>query len=417
MHFGWKEPAALALAIGIAYGRGSVQETIPLRQLAPAVASDSNVLTEVSDVRCLSDGRVVVNDRSARRVLIFDSTLSAPIIVMANDVASTGGKYGAMPGRILAARSDTTVFVDREAGALVLISARGTLARSIAPPASTDLTGFLLAAYGQPSVDPLGRFIYRGGILRRESPTQLGPAPDSGRLSFTVFRDSSPILRADLDRRTVDTIAKLALPVATSVRMGTGGGNSISFAAYNPLPLSDDWTLLPDGTVAVVRAHDYHIDWIRSDGTTEMTPPMPFDWRRIATEEKVRIVDSVKKYFTEQLALQPPPPRPPGVRAPPPPVPFTTVDAAELPDYYPPTRAGQIRADPSGNVWILPTTSVLAGGGGLVWDVVNRRGQIAERVLLPKGRNLVGVGSGGVVYMSFSSRPGHVRLERAQVTR
>jgi hypothetical protein len=88
-------------------------------------------------------------------------------------------------------------------------------------------------------------------------------------------------------------------------------------------------------------------------------------------------------------------------------------------DYYPPVRAGQFKADREGNVWVLPSTSSLStsANAGLVWDVVNRKGEIIEHVKLPEGRNLAGFGPGGVVYMIYAPSPGRILLERARIIR
>ena len=91
------------------------------------------------------------------------------------------------------------------------------------------------------------------------------------------------------------------------------------------------------------------------------------------------------------------------------------IPAAELPDYYPPVRAGsQMRADPDGNLWILPTTSIQAKGGYL-YDVVNRKGEIVERVQFPEGRALAGFGPKGIVYMLVPTAYAWARLERARI--
>ncbi len=95
---------------------------------------------------------------------------------------------------------------------------------------------------------------------------------------------------------------------------------------------------------------------------------------------------------------------------------FTTVDATDLPDYYPPVRQGQVRADPDGHVWILPSTSA-AAKGGLLYDVVNRKGEITERVQLPPGRTLVGFGQNGTIYMHNVKSPKSGAIERAEVVR
>ena len=52
---------------------------------------------------------------------------------------------------------------------------------------------------------------------------------------------------------------------------------------------------LKAGSIALVRAHDYHIDWINADGTTASTPKMPYDWRRLTDADKQAKVDSAKR--------------------------------------------------------------------------------------------------------------------------
>ena len=88
--------------------------------------------------------------------------------------------------------------------------------------------------------------------------------------------------------------------------------------------------------------------------------------------------------------------------------------ASELPDYYPPiTRTGGIRADGRGNVWILPSTSSRSGAG-LLYDIVNRKGELFRRVRLPMGRVLQGFGADGAVYLAAYEGKSW-RLERYQL--
>ena len=72
-----------------------------------------------------------------------------------------------------------------------------------------------------------------------------------------------------------------------------------------------------------------------------------------------------------------------------------------------------IDADYDGNVWILPSTTTQAGGG-LLYDVVNRKGEVALRVRLPDGRALEGFGPNGTVYLT-SHGPNGARVERAHL--
>ena len=286
----------------------------------------------------------------------------------------------------------------------------------------------------------------------------------------------------------------------TEMSMSTADdGTSRMIAHINPLPQGDDWALLADGTIAVVRVLDYHIDFFAPDGTKSSSPKLPFDWKRITDAEKTKLVDSLKVTAKEasdramaqanagggggRFRMQ-----------------FEPVAAERLPDYVPPIRPGTTMADQDGNAWLLPMTSNIAaqiaqqiggqglgrggfpgaggfpggpGGGGiggrggagagsagagsagaggagagaggaagavaaqrdarrpagdsaagpgapralpqfqLVYDVVNRQGELVERVKLPPNRTILGFGPGGVVYLA--ARTGRsMTIEKAQ---
>ena len=48
----------------------------------------------------------------------------------------------------------------------------------------------------------------------------------------------------------------------------------------NPLPVVDEWAMVSDGSVALIRGRDYHIDWVNADGTRSSSPKIPFEWQR-----------------------------------------------------------------------------------------------------------------------------------------
>ena len=85
-------------------------------------------------------------------------------------------------------------------------------------------------------------------------------------------------------------------------------------------------------------------------------------------------------------------------------------------DYVPPIRDNSVRADRDGNIWILPNTSS-AAKGGLLYDVVNPKGELIERVQLPAERDVAGFGRGGVVFLSHRLDTTGVVLERVTVVR
>jgi hypothetical protein len=222
----------------------------------------------------------------------------------------------------------------------------------------------------------------------------------------------------------------------------------------NPLPIVDEWAVLSDGSIAIVRGRDYHIDWVRPDGTRESSPKIPFEWQRLTDEDKIAFIDSVKAARQRMAASALTPAAPGGVArgggaaggggggagggggeqriiiggpgggpggggaggaGGGPNVSF--VQPSELPDYKPPFFAGQgsVRADADGHLWVrtIPTKGV---AGGPVYDVINTKGELVERVQVPKDRLIVGFGAGGVVYLlARESGTTTTKLERATV--
>ena len=402
------------LASSMSVATVSAQSAIPVRQLGRILSSDTTVLTSISAVRQLPGGRVIVNDATRRQLVLFDSTLSKHTVI-ADTSTNSPNSYGlrGSSGGLVPYVGDSTIFIDTESQAFLIIDERGRFARVMAPTRARDMFYISSGAYGSAAFDPKGRLVYR--TVRQPPGDAFGQRDMSGKVQIVTQPDSAPILRADFDKRTVDTIAIIKSPVLKYATVSTAN-TMRQYQVVNPLPVGDEWALLPDGAIAIVRGQDYHIDWLAPDGALTSSPKMPFDWKRITLEEKQAMLDSLKRADAERVAKLPPPPPPvPGQ-----PVfanaPFVTVDVADLPDYYPAVRAGQVRADPAGRVWILPSTSA-AAKGGLLYDVVNRQGDIVERVQLPPGRTLVGFGLGGAIYMHHVKSPKSAAIERAEVLR
>jgi hypothetical protein len=245
-----------------------------------------------------------------------------------------------------------------------------------------------------------------------------------------------------MDTRTVDTIAYVRTPVQPrSVRTVRPGELALNHWYLPTLSMVDDWTITSDGTLAIVRGHDYHIDWIAPDGKVTSTPKMPFDWRKFTDDNKQHLADSILASWHVRVgearardSLNPPRPCPPnalcggtmvvimnqaegsstmiGVHDA-----FEAMPLGEMPDFYPPVRGGTVKADLDGNVWILPNTSARSTGGGIVYDVVNRKGVLVERVEMPPERSIVDFGPHGAIYTMWRDSSKVWRVERTKVVR
>jgi hypothetical protein len=105
---------------------------IPIRSVAILAATDSGLMQNITDVRELTDGRLLVNDRNRRRVVLIDRALSTAVTLIGDDPGALS-RYG-YPTRLLAGIADSSVFVDYEARALILIDPGARIVRAIAPP-------------------------------------------------------------------------------------------------------------------------------------------------------------------------------------------------------------------------------------------------------------------------------------------
>jgi hypothetical protein len=406
----------------------------PIRTLsAPRARTAEPVRNIFNDVRERRDGTLLVNDVLARRLLLLDTTL-AVLTVVRDSAAGTPTSYGPRAAPLLPFLGDSSLLVDIPSQSLLVLDAHGNTVRVMAPPAPRDVS--LLAAVSA-GVDALGRLIYRGNPTRA-SPEQRGA--DSTTIIIQAS-DSAPVLRADFITRTVDTIARLRVQgPPRSIRMTVGERVSIQ-NVVNPLQTLDDWTITADGRVALVRGADYHIDWIEPSGAITRSGKLPFDWRRITEEEKRAILDSAAtaQRVRDSTVRAGDAARgaagtgargapvgvgnavvsvtPGGDVIRPGAVQTTFVRPEELPDYYPPLRAGWVRADLDGNVWVLPATTLSSVAGELVYDVIDRAGALTHRVRVPPNRSIAGFGPGGVVYLKeFVAGVGWF-LERTRIER
>jgi len=390
-----------AVLIFAAAATAGAQSPIPVRTIGPILATSTENVGQAVTVRGTSDGHVMVGAGARQRVYAFDSTLKNFTIVVDSGVGT-----GTIPIRttgLIPYLADSTLLPDFGANALLVLDATGKQVRSMAPPRAQDLIYLgIPAAFGRPGFDPKGRLVYRTQL-----PPNFRPTPTPGgsqKVEMTpVNADSAPILRGDFDTRRVDTIAWMRTP--SQGRMGmeikenpAGGPPSITMRMLmNPFSMSDDWSLLSDGTIAIVRVHDYHIDWIDPDGTRRSSPKMPIDWKRYTDAERLQRVDSIRKVADEQikrtLSAQS------GAGAPQIKFDLGIVPDSEFPTFWPPIQPGTVLADLEGHLWILPTTSTNVANG-LTYDVVNRNGEVIERVQLPKDHVLVGFGTRNVVYLT-----------------
>lgn len=410
----------------------------PAVRLAPAAEASSRPLFGVVPaVRALPGGKLLVNDVTKRQLTLLDATLANPTIV-ADSAAGTASSYGVRAGGLIAYTADSTFFVDPAGLSMFVLDPSGKIARVASVPRSQDAPFLGNNMLGMPGLDAKGRLVYRGGItfIRNQGAGGRGAAPANG-LPFAIPEppDSVALLRLDLGTRKVDTAAYFKIPKTKLNITQTEKGISAT-STMNPLPVVDDWAVLADGSIAIVRGQDYHVDIIAADGTVKSGGKIPYDWQRLSDDDKVAVIDSAKKAAEANLqamkaglagvAGATPDGGPPrmvmnintgggdgggglaqrmmagggaamGVP--------DFVSPSELPDYRPVFTAGAAKADADGNVWVR-TTAVRPGAAGPIYDVIDNRGELVDRVQIPAGRQIVGFAKGGVIYMAARDASG-----------
>ena len=383
---------AATCALPVASQTGRAAQDVPVVDLPRATVRTRTTLGGVIGVREVG-GAVLVNDASRRQLLLYDTTLSASQVVL-DSVEGMPNSYGRFGVPLVPHVGDSSLMADLSSGpgTLLVLDARGRVARSFALPNALDVSAF---ASGTGGVDNRGRILYRAGNYVRMPPAGTVGAQE-------VFVDSSPLLRADVDARRVDTIGRVSRNSSEHTRIDrTDPKKVVRTVVINPLPAPDEWAVLSDGSVAIVRGRDYRIDWIRPDGATSSTR-LPFDWKRVSDGDKRKLIDSARATFTAPGNAWAPPS-------------LEVVAPTDIPDYYPAIREGAAMADLDNRLWVLPTTSSRSRRGELVYDVVSAKGELVQRVRLPMGRFIAGFGRNGVVYMLVGSKAAGFHLERTRL--
>ena len=444
------------------------QAAIPIRELAAPDARTTESFGAIFGVRQLEGGKVLVNDGLRRQLIILDDKFATRTVTV--DSVETGGQsYGPRASPLIPYLADSSLFVDGQSLTLLVISPKGAITRVMSAPKPGDLSSLASSASG---VDAKGNLVYRGRFII--APNTTAPAP--GGIPAIQVPDSQPVVRADFETRKVDTLGRVKVQSGSrAVVSQDANGKMIAKTTINPLNTVDEWGVMSDGTIAFVRGHDYHIDFISPSGKVSSSARLPFDWKRLTDEDKQALVDSARNAIDKAVAdARAKAPNEAeaqraaslatmmalagamggggmgggmgggggmgsvtiaggggrggdiaiggaggagmGMMAMAMPTMITEfVPLKEIADYYPAIRPGAVKADLDGNLWILPTSSAQSKAGELIYDIVNNRGELTQRVRLPLGRSIAGFGHNGVLYLMQRDTKGAWFLERTRI--
>jgi hypothetical protein len=369
----------------------------PLKTLTKADAEYSEPFTTITGVRELRDGRVVVADGREKTVQLVD--LKAGTATKIGREGSGPGEY-ALPMRLLGLPGDTSAVYDPLNRRFLLIGPDGKAGAFASYETQDNSVGRVRLSVPR-AVDARGRLYSVGSSFN------IGPSGPS------TSADSAPLLRLDRATRKTDTVTFIHVPPATVTTSGGGSNTNVSVRAGggNPFAATDEWAVVPDGRVAVIRVKDYHVDWYAPNGQKTAGPAIAY--------EKVKVTDEDKKQYRERaasgagLAISMTQRVGPGgttssanVGAP------TNVQLPEptdWPDVKPPFVGNAAMGAPNGQVWVLRTRA--AKDKIPTYDVFDASGKIVSRVALPANTRLIGFGN-GTVYLARSDEDDLQYLQR-----
>lgn len=389
-------PLALLAALPIAAAAQSVPRTLP----APN-ATFEEPFSHVAGIRELANGRVIVADGRDKIVSLVD--LAANSATKVGREGSGPAEFG-LPSRLFTAPRDTTLLWDPLNTRYLVIGPDGKPATTFmietAPPAAVRPPGGGAAQGGGPP----GGFRTGGMSMARVADARGRLYAESSPITINaegqpVSADSVAITRYDRATKKLDSLAWVRTPKNNSQVSGSQGSMNIRIGGANPLAPRDEWTVFPDGRVAIVRASDYHIDWVLANGQKKSSPAIRFSPIRMGDadkrEEEALRVKARGNQMSVSMTNGPEGVRRsaqmgPGANAPP------LEPLTDWPAVKPPFRpgAGSIWARPNGELWVRRTEP--AGAKGALFDVIDAEGKVSFQVRLAEGVTLVGFGNGSI---------------------
>ena len=345
-------------------------QQVPETRLTKPDARYPRELSSVSGLFELPDGRVLVSDG------IDETLLRIDLRTMKTD---TIGRSGAGPGEY---KGPDLLYGLPEGGVLLVDLGNGRLSffdgalkyKESAPimrgQPQTGMTSVMPDA-----VDAQGRIYFRS-IMRRPGTT---PA------------DSGAVVRWDRAAAKFDTVARIKLG---AVKVTTSGGENNRNVSMQGIPYSpeDAWSAAPDGRIAMVRAADYHLEWIPSGGTIVRGPANSVKSVPVRDAEKREYAADLRNGISMQVTMDNGKmstrmgrggPRDQGDQIP----------NLDWPASKPAFRA--VRVAPNGDAWVERS---VAAGAPREFDIFGADAKMKSRVVLPAGRRLVGFGK-GVIYV------------------
>ena len=320
--------------------------------------------TNVGSVRELSDGRVLVVDNGDRAVYAvnFKTGTSTQI-----GRPGSGPMEYRTPGLLLAVAGDTTLLTDAGNSRLLVIGPD-------AEPVSVLTDAWPLPNGGRGTRQPRG-IDAKGRGYFQSSPAFAAPPTTGGEIKSP---DSLMLVRAARGSATEESLGYVHLAprrISTTAKGGQLTGVEIRIP---PFPAQDGWQAFADGAVAIARSPNFRVDWVLPDGRRVAGQPIAYTRVRV-TERDKKLPDAGRRVERGGAPGGAPPNKPPEL---------------DWPDFKPPFPSAGVLAGADGRLWVqrhVPAEDVRTH-----YDVIDRGGAVAAKVVVPNGGKIVGFGAASI---------------------
>ncbi|MBL0169211.1 MAG: hypothetical protein IPP90_00595 [Gemmatimonadaceae bacterium] len=391
--------SALFIAIPSLQGQGTT------RTLSKPEAEYAEPFSAIVAVRELRDGRVLVADTKDKTVQLVD--LKAGKATKVGREGSGPGEYG-LPMQLVGVPGDSSIIFDPLNSRYLTILPNGKPGSTFrledgAPPPKPSAGDGPGGGRGVVTINAPRASDAQGRLYFEGSPLTFGP-------DGPVASDSAPVMRYDRKTWRYDTVTFVQLPKnSASVQSSNSGGSrnvQVRIGARTPFPARDAWTVLPNGSVVVVRVKDYHVEVIAPTRQVVRGPAVVFTPVKVGEAEKQEFRDSQKGSAALGITRSVENGKVTTGAAPAPP--------AEEPKEWPTTKPAftqnGVFVTPAGEIWVLRSRA--AKDETPRYDVFSAVGKQTGQVVLPRKTRLIGFGVAGAIYTVRSDEDDLQYLQR-----
>jgi hypothetical protein len=358
--------------------------------LSKPEAESAESFTQITSVRELPSGKVLLSDMRDRVVQLLDMTSGT--MTKVGREGQGPGEYG-LPRGLYGLPNGETLLFDMMGRRLMTILPDGKLGPIVnmpRPPANTEGRSAIMFGFTEfRGVDAQGRLYLQGSPFGSDGATV----------------DSVPIMRWDRVKPTMDTVGFVKNPPGSSAS-GSSNRMQIRIGTGKVWAPAEAWDVAGDGRIARVIPSPYRVVWYAA-GKPSAGPAHPYSPIKVTQAEKDAYMEARRRSPPMMItmggggATRTTSAEPPGFPEP--------EFEATMPPFTGGAGGATVLATPDGEVWVLRTRP--ASNKIPTYDVFDRTGAAVRKVTLNPSSRVVSFGK-RTVYVVWTDEDDLQHLQR-----